>query len=370
MSATAVVVGAGVFGAAVADRLAGEGLGVTLVEQAAPGHPGSESGGESRLMRCCHGGDELYTRSARRARELWLQLREDLLVECGVAWFARREDGWEAEGERVMREQGIPVERLSPEDGAELFPSLRTDDLACVLFEPEAGVLRAAAATRALADRAQELGARLVRGQARPDGGAVLVGDRRLEADLVVWACGAWLASLFPELVELRVTLQPVAFFHAPAPWQPPNTPAYADYDGAAYGVGPLDGRGLKLALDEDGPPVDPSRRPAEASTEAIAKAREALTHRFPALADAPPERSVTCHYSTTADMSFVCDRHPGHEHVWLAGGGSGHGFKHGPAFAERAVAAMIGAAQPEPRFALGPRTAGRSLRTAGWDPG
>ena len=140
------------FGAAIADRLAGEGFGVTLVEAAAPGHPGAESGGESRLMRCCHGDDELYTRSARRARELWLELGDDLLVECGVAWFARREDGWEAEGERVMREQGIPVERLSPSDGAELFPSLRTDDLAFVLLEPEAGVLRAAAATRALAD--------------------------------------------------------------------------------------------------------------------------------------------------------------------------------------------------------------------------
>ena len=362
--------GAGVFGAAIADRLAGEGFCVTLVERAAPGHPGAESGGESRLMRCCHGGDELYTRSARRARELWLELGDDLLVECGVAWFARRENGWEAEGERVMRAQGIPVERMSPDDGAGLFPSLRIDDLACVLLEPEAGVLRAAAATRALADRARARGARLVRGHAQPDGAGAVVDGRRLDADLVVWACGAWLPALFPDVVELRVTLQPVAFFEAPAPWQPPTSPAYADYDGAAYGVGPLDGHGLKLALDEDGPSVDPARRPAEASTEAIARARRALAHRFPSLADASLERSKTCHYSTTADMGFICDRHPEHEDVWLAGGGSGHGFKHGPAFAESAVAAMTGAAQPEPRFALGPRTAGRSLRTAGWKPG
>jgi hypothetical protein len=51
-------------------------------------------------------------------------------------------------------------------------------------------------------------------------------------------------------------------------------------------------------------------------------------------------------------------------------GGGSGHGFKHGPAFAEQAVAVMTGRAEPEGRFALGPRTAGRSLRTAGWSGG
>ena len=358
------------FGAAIADRLAGEGFGVTLVERAEPGHTGAESGGESRLMRCCHGDDEMYTRSARRAWELWRELGDDLLVECGLAWFARRDDGWESEGERVMGNQGIPVERMSPDDGAELFPSLLADDLAFVLLEPEAGVLRAAAATRALAARARARGARLVRGQARPDGAGAVVGDRRLDADVVVWACGAWLPELFPDLVKLRVTLQPIAFFDAPAPWHPPATPAYADYDGANYGVGPLDGHGLKLAVDVDGPPVDPDRRPAEADAQAIAQARLALSHRFPALADAPLERSKTCHYSITADMGFICDRHPEHNNVWLAGGGSGHGFKHGPAFAERAVAAMTGAAPPEPRFALGPRTAGRSLRTAGWDPG
>jgi sarcosine oxidase len=361
-------VGAGVFGAAVADGLAGEGCAVTLVEQAEPGHEGAESGGETRLIRCAHGADQLYTRSARRARELWRELGDDLIVECGMAWLARREDGWEAESERAMRAQDIPVERLSPDRGADLFPSLRTDDLAFVLLEPEAGVLRAAVATRALAERAQRRGARLVRGEARPDGDAVSVDGRRMESDLVVWACGGWLPGLFPGLVDMRVTLQEVTFFEAPPEWA--GVPGYVDYDGAVYGVGPLDGHGLKLALDEDGPPVDPDARPDQARDVTIARAADYLAHRFPALAGAPLERAKTCHYSITADMGFICDRHPEHERVWLVGGGSGHGFKHGPAFAERAVAAMTGAAEPEPRFALGARSAGRSLRTAGWKRG
>jgi sarcosine oxidase len=361
------VAGAGVFGAAIADRLAGEGFGVTLVERAEPGHEAAESGGESRLIRCAHGGDGLYTASARRARELWLELGEELMVQCGVAWLARSEHGWEADAERVLREQGIPVERLSPEGGAELFPSLRTDDLAYVLLEPEAGVLRAAAATRALVERARSRGAVLKRGDARPDGDAVAVHGERLEADLVVWACGAWLARLFPELVDLRVTLQEITFFEAPAEW---SVPGFVDYDGAVYGCGPLDGHGLKVAIDEDGPPVDPDRRPAEASEATVRKASAYLGRRFPSLAGAPLERSKTCHYSLTADSGFILDRHPEHENVWLAGGGSGHGFKHGPAFAEETVAAITGTAEPEPRFALGERSGGRGLRTAGWQPG
>jgi sarcosine oxidase len=41
---------------------------------------------------------------------------------------------------------------------------------------------------------------------------------------------------------------------------------------------------------------------------------------------------SRVCQYENTATGDFLIDRHPGFENVWLVGGGSGHGFKHGPA--------------------------------------
>src|SRR4051794_8502421 len=127
---SAIVVGAGVFGASLADRLAGVGWEVLLVDRDEPGHGRAESGGESRLIRCSHGQDAWYVRSSRRALELWRDLDPGLVVQSGIVWFARREDGWEADSERVLRQEGIPVERLSPEHAAELFPSLGTDDLA------------------------------------------------------------------------------------------------------------------------------------------------------------------------------------------------------------------------------------------------
>jgi glycine/D-amino acid oxidase-like deaminating enzyme len=360
-----------VFGAAVADRLAGEGFDVTLIDRAEPGHGGAESGGESRLMRFAHGPDELYTRSAWRARELWGELEEELgqelIVRCGVVWFARQEQGWEAEALATMSAQGIPAERLATKDGAPLYPSLSVDDLAWLLYEPAAGVLRAARGTAALAERARRRGARVVRGAARPDGEAVVLDGERMEADLVVWAAGAWLGKLFPGLVELRVTQQDIVFFEAGDEWCAPDVPGYADYDGAGYGCGRLDGHGMKIALDVDGPPIDPDARPERIGPDSERLAREYAALRFPALAEAPLERAKVCHYSMTVDMGFIVAPHPEHDRVWIVGGGSGHGFKHGPAIGEQAVAAMTGAANPEPRFALGPRTAGRSLRTAGW---
>jgi glycine/D-amino acid oxidase-like deaminating enzyme len=361
--ASALVVGAGVFGAALADRLARDGWEVTLLDRLEPGDPRAESGGETRLIRSSHGADELYPRLARRALALWRELGEGVLVESGVAWFARRADGWEADSERVLRGLGIPVERIGPDDARRLFPSLETGDLDFVLYEPEAGVLRAAEGTRALAARAAAAGARLERGEARPDGASVRVGARRLEADAVVWACGAWLAQLFPELLRLRVTLQQAVLFAAPQRWRGPG---WVDFDAGVYGHALVEPHGVKVASDLDGPEVDPSERPLDAGPDAAEEARRYLRQRFPALAKAPVVATPACHYSLTADSSFVFARHPEHAGVWLLGGGSGHGFKHGPALAEHAAAVLAGRSAPEPRFALGERTRARSLRTAG----
>lgn len=364
----AVIAGAGVFGASLAHRLAGDGWDVVLVEPWEPGHARAASGGESRLIRCAHGGDVAYTRSARRARELWRALEAEtgasLLVECGVVWLARREDGWEAEAERVIRAEGIPVERVEPRA---LFPSLADHDLAWALWEPEAGLLRAAAATRALASAAVARGAELVAGRARPDGDRVVVDGRVLEGDVVVWACGGWLPALFPGLLTARVTRQDVLHFGAPGPgWASPPVPGWVDYDGAAYGCGDLDGWGVKVAPDTEGPDFDPDADRRAPLPEAEAAARAYLAHRFPALAGAPLLGARACQYVITPDTQWVAAPHPEHPSVWLVGGDSGHGFKHGPALAELLAPMLAGTVAPEPRWALGPRVADRSLRTAG----
>ena len=106
-----VIVGAGTFGASLAWWLARAGERVTLVDQFEPGDPRATSGGETRLIRCSHGADADYTAMARRARTLWRELEaesgDELMVECGVAWFAHGDDGWEAASELALRAQGI-----------------------------------------------------------------------------------------------------------------------------------------------------------------------------------------------------------------------------------------------------------------------
>jgi glycine/D-amino acid oxidase-like deaminating enzyme len=267
----------------------------------------------------------------------------------------------------VLHRLGIPAERVDPEA---LFPSIHTADLAFALLEPEAGILRAREATRALAERAVDAGARLVTAAARPDGERVVLDDGAvLTADRVIWACGAWMPGLFGDVLELRITQQDVFYFAAGAAWATPAVPGWVDYDGAAYGLGDLDGRGVKVAPDGEGPPFDPERGERVPLREHEHVAREYLAHRFPGLAGAPLAGTRTCQYELTGDTRFVIAPHPAHGgRVWLVGGGSGHAFKHGPALAERLERWLVGDEAPDPLFGVGPRAAGAKLRTAGAD--
>jgi sarcosine oxidase len=370
---SAIVVGAGIFGGSLAHELVERGWTVTLVDRYPPGHVRAASGGESRLIRSAHGAEAWYVRSSRRAWERWLELEqetgESLLLPCGVVWLANDEAGWEAESERALRAEGVPSERLTPAETAKLFPSFAGDDLAFGLLEPEAGVLRARDATRALVALARAKGVRFVGGEARAAGNGVVVDGELLDADVVVWACGAWLAALFPDHVRLRVTRQEVLHFGAPIEWSTPPVPAWVDYDAAFYGVGDVDGRGVKVCPDREGPAFDPDRDDRTPSDEAAQTARDYLGRRFPTLADAPLVFSRVCPYALTTDTNFLIARHPDQSDVWLLGGGSGHGFKHGPALAEYVAGVIEGGGEPDERFALGERGPGQSLRTAGTAP-
>ncbi len=351
---SAVVVGAGVFGAATARELDRRGWDVTVVEQYVPGNVRSGSGGDTRLLRFSHGDSEWYTRSARRALELWRELESEtglrLFEPVGIAWFDTGGGDFTQRSEGTLRGLGIPCERLTPQEAGRLFPSLGGDDLRSVLLEPGAGVLHARLATRTLAAGLRIEAARAT--PAEPPG-----------ADVVVWACGSWLVKLFPELVEQRISRRDVFFFGVDGSWA--GTPGFCDYDGPYYGHGELGGLGMKIAPDTAGAEVDADEveRLPDPAQEALA--REYVARRFPALADARIVGSRVCQYDLTTDTHFLVARHPERPSWWLVGGGSGHGFKHGPALAEYIADCVEGRREPESFHGLGPRSGHAGLRTA-----
>ena len=215
--------------------------------------------------------------------------------------------------------------------------------MAFAVLEPESGLLMARRSVAAVARRVADLGGVSEVAEARPgraDGSRLLdveLGDgRRLVADQFVFACGPWLPALFPEVAGdlIAVTKQDVVFVGPRAGdtrFGAASLPCWIDYDASYYGVPAVDGRGFKIAPDRYGEPFDPSSDDRIVDPDSIRLARSYLARRFPDLADGPILETRTCQYETTPDTNFVIDRHPAFDNVWLVGGGSGHGFKHGP---------------------------------------
>jgi glycine/D-amino acid oxidase-like deaminating enzyme len=181
----------------------------------------------------------------------------------------------------------------------------------------------------------------------------------RLAADHYVFACGPWLGRLFPESIgdRIRPTRQEVFFFGAPAGdsrFQEDRLPVWIDHgERVFYGIPGNEWRGFKVADDTHGPAFDPSAGERMPTPAGLMSARAYLARRFPGLKGAPLVEARVCQYENSPDSRFIIDRLPDTANAWIVGGGSGHGFKHGPAVGERVADLVLGSRTPDPFFAL-----------------
>jgi sarcosine oxidase len=345
------VIGAGVFGSWIARMLRRSGASVILIDQHGPGNSRSSSGGETRIIRMCYGADEIYTRAAMRSMELWKEVfeSEPLFTRTGVLLTASEGDPYLTKAHETLTKCGVNHEALGYEALRETFPELAFDPGTIGIYEPDNGVILARRAVRAVAS---DVMAAAVSSPTMP--GVLETTQRRISARTLVFACGPWLASLFPDVVGERI--QPSrqeVFFFGPPPGDRGRMPVWIDFGEGAYSVPDLDGRGFKLAVDKHGPPIDPETGDRAFTPEKLAEVRAVLDRRFPGLRGAPLVESRVCQYENTWNGDFLIDRHPHFENVWLVGGGSGHGFKHGPLVGEYVASQIAGTAAPEPRFSL-----------------
>src|SRR5262245_23974955 len=122
-----------------------------------------------------------------------------------------------------------------------------------------------------------------------------------------------------------------------------------------------LENRGFKLGFDRHGEAIDPDTAERYLAENSLELARAFLARRFPGLADAPLVEARICQYENTSNGDFLIDRHPDFDNVWLVGGGSGHGFKHGPALGEYVAERVLKGGDVDPRFSLASK--GTSLK-------
>jgi sarcosine oxidase len=351
------VIGAGAFGGWTALHLLERAARVTLLDAWGPGNSRSSSGGETRIMRGTYGPAQPYTETAARALELWTSYekrwKRRFLHRTGVLWMVSdRDDAFERGSLAMLRQARIKVRELSCSEMKKRWPQVNFAGVHWGIYEPECGYLDARASCQAVVDAFVAAGGDYRQlavsrsglenaGRSSPERSLTLSDGSRLKADHYVFACGPWMGKLFPETLGnvIRPTKQDIFFFGTPAGdsrFTDAHLPVWADHhDRFLYGIPGSDRRGFKVADDTRGASFDPTSGDRVVSQATLKRLREYIGFRFPGMKDAPLIETRVCQYEQTPDSNFIVDRHPRMKNVWLLGGGSGHGFKHGPALGE-----------------------------------
>lgn len=364
------VIGAGVFGAWTAHFLRQSGASVALLDAYGPANSRASSGGESRIIRMGYGPDELYTRWAMRSLPQWRDLSKrvgkEIFHQTGMLWLGDDEDQYMKSLITVLAKSGIEKEELNADEITRRWPQLRFDDVTVGVLEPGSGLLLARSAVQLLMQELIRNGVDYVPLAVQsPQGHGKLNAVHGNSGDTVsagafIFCCGSWLPKVFPELLRDRIfpTRQEVFFLGGPPgskDFKPPAMPTWLHRTHAdlSYSLPDVEGRGFKIAFDRHGERFDPDTGTRVVAQTSIEHLRSYLRRYIPALADAPVIETRVCQYENTWNGDFLIDRHPKFENVWIAGGGSGHGFKHGPALGEYLSSRILDNAAAEPRFSL-----------------
>ncbi len=372
------IVGCGIFGASAALVMAGRGHHVTAFDRGGPPADDAASNDRSKALRFEYGAHcALYVPLVEESRAAYRALAEahgaPLYIETGILALARAFD--ESRHERLsydfLRAAGRPISLLDTRVAEKRFPQFNWDGIAAATWNPEGGYVRAAEATRATVAAARGLGAD-IRGHAavaeideRPGAAIVeLEGGESHEFDAVLVCGGPRLGRFLPaDAVKARVrpTRQLVTYYRPPsataaalfAPAAVPNAdPAgfpvwmHDIVDSGWYGM-PLQDGLLKVARHVPGEPVDPDA-PRVVTDEDRKLSLDFVAANVPAIRPEWYAEDLGCLYAMTDDGNFLIDRVPGASALFVAGGGSGHGFKMGPAVGRMAADCVEAGGAPE----------------------
>ncbi|MEZ5925506.1 MAG: FAD-dependent oxidoreductase [Hyphomicrobiaceae bacterium] len=341
----AVVVGAGIAGTMTALHLQRRGAAVTLVDRWEPGHSRASSTDYNRVIRAIHGRDEMYTLWARESRLRWLELQAEsgqrLYYECGALILATQGHcHWEDATSETFDKLAVPYYRFTRAEVAARFPQFNVDSISYALYEPEAGMIMAHRAVITTVDLFRKGGGRVLRGRVTTDGDErPMLDGKPLEADLIVIATGAWMGDMFPRTVKPISRVVGVNVLYTSTPdgstsFDQENMPCWIDHGERSFGLPSVEGSGVKAAVViPDHIDLDKDERLIRHET--LARTRRYIAKRFPGLVGERVVDSKFNQINLTPDTHFIVDWHPRHQNVLLAGGCSGHLFKHGPVFGD-----------------------------------
>ena len=359
-NSSVIVVGAGAFGGWTALWMLRGGLKVKLIDAWGAGNSRSSSGDETRVIRSTYGSNEFYFDMNVRALQLWKEnekhWNKKFFYNSGVLWFCYEETTPVVDDSiDFAKKHRMEYEYVSVAEMNRRYPLVNTRDLHHCWFDPFGGYLKARESCQAVKDAFVREGGDFIQAHVKP--GQIKSGTMQhitlsdgtlLHADAYLFACGSWLGQLFPEVLENVITCskQEAYYFGVPENQgtEYDSMPVWVDVDGKDfyYGIPGNAERGFKIGVDRRGENFDPTHGERVHNPHVLAHARAFISHRFSGLKDAPLIESRVCPYENSPDGNFIFAKHPEASNVIFLGGGSGHGFKHGPALGELVAKALV----------------------------
>jgi cysteine desulfurase / selenocysteine lyase len=352
----AVVAGAGVHGRSAAWNLARRGKSVLLLERGRIGHAEGSSHGATRMIRRAYP-SAVWDDLVDRAYGGWAELEEaagtSLLTTTGGIYAHPAAAGGGLRGPGCEVVDAAAARRIAP--------ALELGEDFGIVHDPAAGVLDASGTMAALLELGRGAGVEVR--EATPllswseDDDGVLVETPRgtIRADRLVLCPGPWTGALVPELAKaLRVTriVNVELACEDGAAVAPPNLGVFAidvPEVGLLYGIPAVNGRGLKVGLD-DGPPEEIESPPPPVSVEEAEKLLD-LVRRFIPSGVGPVAEGIACRYTMAPRNRFAVGPLPGRPRILLGAACSGHGFKFAPAIGAALADLATGVDRPDLEF-------------------
>ncbi|MDQ0337993.1 monomeric sarcosine oxidase [Caldalkalibacillus uzonensis] len=338
-----IIVGAGSMGIAAGYYLTKQGIKTLLIDSFNPPHHQGSHHGSTRIIRHAYGEGRQYVALALRAQELWYALeqesQQELFINTGVLGIGEVFSPFIKETIESAQTYNLPLEILKANEVQKRWPGIQIPEHYVGCLETTSGILYSEKCIQAYRDLTLENKGSLLCDTAvhdikmYKDGVTVMTDNGTFHSDKLIVTAGAWTGKLLP---ELELPLQPVrkafGWFKADESfYDSKRFPAFffALPDKLYYGFPSIDGSGVKLGRHDGGQSVDPDQinRTFGADDSDESDLRSFLETFMPHASGALIDGKI-CIYTKTPDEHFIIDQHPEHDHVMIAAGFSGHGFK------------------------------------------
>ncbi len=344
-----IIAGGGVFGVTAAISLARRGREVTLIDPGQLPSPLAASTDISKVVRREYGTDTYYMELGERSIQQFKAWNEDwpepLYHEVGLLLLSRggmKPDSFEYESYQTLRQAGFDPERFNKESLKARAPAWNAEAFPDGFFHAPSGYAQSEKVLSQLLSIGESLGVEFreeegLAGLLERDGrvfGLRTTKENEIQADQTLVAAGAWTGHLLGLTWGLWASGHPVFHLRPENPdlFRPECFPVFtADIAETGWYGFPINDDGVvKVARHALGRKIHPDEERVVTQDD-HKELQKFLSFALPDLVTAEIVYTRLCLYSDTANGHFWIDEDPDRKGLFVAAGGSGHGFKFAP---------------------------------------